>query len=160
MPRFGRPFSQFQVAGRETESRGTPFTFVKVHTPPLLEYVGQLPPSARAVSTDRAGGSFSFRCRFSGTAYSFVNRYSFSDLHKASHPATVRVRGPANSSFSRRQYRPRRRLIYFPVQIQRGRPHPRYTFSPADSFGKTHSVSDPAFHAETEANSRTKHGMR
>ena len=54
----------------------TPFTFVKVRTPPLREHVGQLPPSARVVSNYRAGGSFSFRCRFSGIVYPFRTRFA------------------------------------------------------------------------------------
>ena len=39
----------------------------KVHSPPLFEFEDQLPPPA-CVSTDLAGGSFSFRCSFSGAS--------------------------------------------------------------------------------------------
>lgn len=33
-----------------------------VHPPPLLEFKGPLPPPSYVVSTDLAGGPFSFRC--------------------------------------------------------------------------------------------------
>ena len=55
----------------------TPSTFMKVHTPPLLEYVG---PPARVVSTDRAGGRFSLRCRFSGAVHPFNTRFAEDSL--------------------------------------------------------------------------------
>ena len=55
---------------------GFPFTCRKVHTLPMLEYVGQLPPSADVVSADPAGGSFSIRCRFSRAVHLVSTRFA------------------------------------------------------------------------------------
>ena len=88
----------------------TPFIFVKVDTPPLLEYVALLPPSARAVSTDRTAGSSSFLCRFSGTIHPFSTRpqKTHSDSEPDPDPAvgdsstggTVGVRRPDTPLFA------------------------------------------------------------
>ena len=40
----------------------------KIRPPPLFEFEGQLPTSACVVRTDLAGGSFIFRCGFSGAS--------------------------------------------------------------------------------------------